>query len=123
MAHFAKLDEQNTVLGVFVISNDDLLDENGIEQEALGIAVCEQIFGDGVFIQTSYNNTFRKHFACVNGSYDPQLDVFIAPQPYPSWTLDENKDWQPPVPKPDGQYYEWDETTVSWVWINPTPEP
>jgi len=41
--------------------------------------------------------------------------VFIAPQPYPSWSLDGNHDWQPPVPMPEDGYWQWDEGSLSWV--------
>ena len=58
----------------------------------------------------------RKNTAVIGGTYDAGLDAFIAPQPYPSWTLDANAQWQAPVPKPaDGKAYRWDEATLSWV--------
>ena len=44
------------------------------------------------------------------------IDAFVAPQPYPSWVLDANAQWQAPVPYPtDGKMYGWDEATLSWV--------
>ena len=49
----------------------------------------------------------------IGWTYNSTADVFIAPQPYPSWTLDSNYDWQPPTPKPDGAYY-WNEDTQTW---------
>jgi hypothetical protein len=64
--------------------------------------------------RTSYNNRIRKQYAGVGFSYDPNDDVFIAAQPYPSWTLDENHDWQPPKPKPQGRFY-WNEDLGEWV--------
>ena len=120
MAHFAELDTNNIVLRVVVISNDDLLDENGIEQEALGIAVCKQIFGgDTKWKQTSYNSAFRKHYAGIGFKYDEDADIFYYPTcVFPSWVLDENFDWQPPIPRPseeaEGATWEWDEETISW---------
>ena len=58
----------------------------------------------------------RKNPATIGGTYDATLDAFIYPQPYPSWVLDENAQWQAPVPKPDdGKLYVWDEATLSWV--------
>ena len=50
----------------------------------------------------------------IGWTYDEQLNQFVAPQPYPSWTFDQNNDWQPPIPKPDGDYY-WNEDTQSWL--------
>jgi len=60
----------------------------------------------------------RKQYAGIGYDYDPIADVFVAPQPYPSWTLDENHDWQPPTPMPtDGERYSWDEEELEWVAI------
>jgi hypothetical protein len=50
----------------------------------------------------------------IGWTYDEQANQFVAPQPFESWTLDENNDWQPPTPKPDGQYY-WNEATQTWL--------
>ena len=102
-----------------VIMPADLLDENGVEQEALGIAVCEAVVGAGPWIQTSYNNNFRKQYASIGYIYQPDVDVFYNPVgPYPSWSLDENYDWQPPTPMPtDGKDYDWDEDGQTWVAI------
>ena len=64
MAHFAEIDSNldNVVLRVIVIGNEDILDENGEESEALGIAFCKNLFGEETeWVQTSYNNTFRKN--------------------------------------------------------------
>lgn len=119
MAHFAKLDSNNIVTDVIVISNDDLLDENGVEQESLGIKVCRNIFGSKTkWVQTSYTGSFRKQYAGVGAKYDKDNDVFIAPKPFESWILDENFDWQPPIEYPDdGKPYMWDENTMSWIEI------
>lgn len=120
MAHFAQLDDNNNVIQVVVISNDDLLDEAGAEQEALGLAVCHSIFGaETNWVQTSYNNNFRVRFAGIGMKYEPEADLFYDPvSPFPSWSLDELYDWQPPTPKPDdGKLYYWDEPTLAWVEI------
>lgn len=124
MAHFAQLDENNVVLQVIVVNNDDMLDENGVEQEHLGVAVCQRVFGGGTWKQTSYNKNFRNKYAGVGDLYHSELNVFTRPQPYPSWTLDtENLFWIPPVSKPtdpfdDNENYmwHWDEPSLSWVW-------
>jgi len=65
--------------------------------------------------RTSYNNNIRKQYAGIGMKYDPEADVFVYPQPYASWTLDENYDWQPPVAYPtDGEAYNWNEETTTW---------
>lgn len=113
MAHFAKLNEQNIVTSVVVISNADLLDENGNENEQLGVAICEQIFGIGPWVQTSYNNSFRNRYAGIGDAFDPIKNIFVAQKPYPSWSLDENGNWQPPIPRPATNYM-WDENSLMW---------
>lgn len=114
MAHFAKLDENNVVLEVNVVSNDALDPAN---EEVSGIAfLTEWSGGHTNWKQTSYNKTFRKHFAGVSFVYDEILDAFIPPQPYYSWVLDEETcNWNPPIamPKEYVRYY-WDEETLSW---------
>jgi len=78
MAHFAELDTTNKVLRVIVIDNDVTHDEDGVEQEALGIAFCKSIFGtDTNWVQTSYNNNRRGHFAGIDDIYDPVTNQFI----------------------------------------------
>jgi hypothetical protein len=114
MAHFAELDETNIVKQVIVIHNNELL-VDGVESEAKGIEFCQSLFG-GNWVQTSYNGNFRKNYAGIGFIYDPILDAFYAPQPYPSWTLDENARWQAPTPMPeDGKIYYWDEATLNWI--------
>ena len=76
MAHFAELDDKNYVLRVVVVDNDDLLDENGQESEAKGIARCQELFG-GKWVQTSYNANFRFKYAGVGDYYDEELDRFV----------------------------------------------
>jgi hypothetical protein len=119
MAHFAELDNNNVVLRVVVIANEDTADINGVEQENIGVAFCENLYG-GIWKQTSYNSNFRKHYASIGDIYDPQRDAFIAPQPFISWVLNENTCiWEPPIPYPmDGKSYIWDEPSLSWVLLN-----
>jgi hypothetical protein len=112
MAHFAELDDNNVVKQVVVVKNEELLID-GVEVESKGQEFLSNLLG-GNWIQTSYNNNIRKQYAGIGFSYNPVADVFIAPQPYPSWSLDENFDWQPPTPRPEGLWY-WDEATLSWV--------
>jgi hypothetical protein len=68
----------------------------------------------GTWVQTSYNHNIRKQYAGIGFTYDADADVFVAPQPFPSWSLDSNHDWQPPTPKPEGNFV-WDEQTTSWI--------
>ena len=115
MAHFAELDAYNVVLRVIVVSNADTADVSGAEKEEIGVAFCTRLLG-GNWKQTSYNGNIRKRYAGIGYTYDAGRDAFIAPQPYPSWALDANTDWQAPVPMPDdGERYDWDEETLAWV--------
>lgn len=113
MAHFARLNENNIVEQVIVVSNNELLD-NGVESEAKGVAFCQSLFG-GNWKQTSYNGNIRKQYASIGMTYDVVNDVFVAPQPYPSWSLNNNFDWQPPTPRPTEGFWQWDEATLSWI--------
>ena len=114
MAHFAELDENNIVKRVIVVANKDCADANGVEKESIGVAFCERMFG-GVWKQTSYNGNMRKHYAGIGYAYDAARDAFIPPQPYPSWSLDDDANWQAPVPMPDdGFMYLWDEENQQW---------
>ena len=111
MAHFAKLDENNLVTEVIVVSNNELLDENGVEQESKGIAFCQSLFG-GNWKQTSYNGNFRKNYAGIGYTYDETRDAFIQPKPFETWIIDEETcTWIPPVVKPT---LVWDEATQTW---------
>ena len=113
MAHFAQL-ENNIVTKVIVVANQDILDENGQESEQKGIDFCSNLLG-GTWKQTSYNARIRKNYAGIGYKYDATLDAFIPPQPFASWTLDENAQWKAPVAMPtDGKQYTWDEATKSW---------
>ena len=116
MAHFAQLDDNNTVTQVIVVANEELLD-NGVESEAKGIAFCKSLLGeDTKWVQTSYNGNIRKRYAGVGYTYDVDKDAFIKPQPYLSWTLDANLNWQPPVPMPEEEkVYSWSEINQQWI--------
>ena len=83
MAHFAKL-ENNVVTQVIVVANQDILDEQGQENEQKGIDFCSNLLG-GTWKQTSYNGNIRKNYAGVGYTYDEGRDAFIAPKPYNSW--------------------------------------
>jgi len=116
MAHFARLNETNEVIQVHVLNNDVILDGDGVEQEQLGIDFLTELYGAGNYIQTSYNNNFRKQYAGVGYTYDETRNAFIPPKPYASWTLNESTcQWNPPTPHPDdGKFYIWNETEQRW---------
>tara|TARA_R100000231_G_scaffold18636_1_gene18842 strand:- start:33 stop:395 length:363 start_codon:yes stop_codon:yes gene_type:complete len=117
MAHFAQLDENNKVIQVIVVKNDILLDSEGNEQESLGVTFCQSLYGsDTNWKQTSYNGNFRGRMAGVGSTYDNVKNIFISPQPFPSWTLNDNNIWIPPVdyPEDDSQRVIWNETDQKW---------
>lgn len=119
MAHFAQLDDNNVVTQVIVVANEELLFE-GVENETQGVIFCRSLFGnDTKWVQTSYNGNIRKNYAGIGYRYDEALDAFIAPQPYPSWVLDADAKWQPPVPMPveEGKHYGWFEPNQQWIEI------
>jgi hypothetical protein len=124
VAHFAELDENNVVKRVIVVDNKDTSDANGNEIESIGVAFCQKLLG-GNWKQTSYNGNIRKNYAGIGYTYRADIDAFVAPQPYPSWVLDVNAQWQAPVPMPQDagtgeppKMYTWDEGTQSWVVVN-----
>ena len=139
MAHFAKLDSNNVVTQVIVVSNDDCTDPHtGEEDEVLGIAFCKKLLG-GNWRQTSYNNNMRGNYAGIGYKFHTGVatlgvgstDVFLAPQPHASWTVDiQTAQWYSPLGDAPaltddeiaaGKYYEWDESayqadnTTGWV--------
>ena len=116
MAHFAEIDANSIVLRVLVVHND-VITLDGVEDEQRGIDFLKDLYPDsGTWVQTSYNHNTRARYAGIGYTYNSDLDAFLLPQPYPSWTLDEEGNWQPPVPCPDDdKSYDWDEDTTSWV--------
>ena len=122
MAHFAKLGVGNIVEQVIVVSNDIAITEQ------VGVDFINKLYNTrDVWKQTSYNTYGNKHtsggtplrgnYAGIGFQYDQTNDVFYAPQPFPSWTLDKTTWlWTSPVPYPtDGKLYTWDEPTKTWV--------
>ena len=139
MAHFAKLDENNVVTQVIVVDNKDIIDPHtGQEDEIIGIAFCKKLLG-GNWKQTSYNSNMRVRYAGIGYSYNAELDAFVAPQPYASWTLDNaTADWVSPLGAAPAlteaevearSYYRWDEeayqadNTTGWVLVTPEVSP
>ena len=120
MANFAQLDGSYLVTKVIVVDNETIDNLPFPESEPVGVAFLQSLFGSTtVWKQTSYNANFRKNYAGIGYTYDPVLDAFIAPKPYPSWLLNTTTcQWQAPVPYPDdGKTYIWDEATLSWVLV------
>ena len=143
MAHFAKLDENNIVTQVIVVSNDDCIDPHtGQEDEVLGIAFCKKLLG-GNWKQTSYNNSMRGNYAGIGYKYHTSVatlgvgstDVFLPTQPAASWTVGiQTAAWYSPLgeapalttaERDAGKYYSWDESayqadnTTGWVLTTP----
>ena len=104
MSHFAEINSNGIVQRVIVAEQD---------------FINSGLVGDSfLWVQTSYNNNFRKQFAGAGDTYDSTKNKFIRAQPFASWSLDENDDWQPPIAKPnDGKSYDWDEDTTNWTEI------
>ena len=121
MAHYAFIDLNNVVVNVITGVNEDVIqiDTDGTEVGGSSEA-WEQFYENQPWHlglrckRTSINNRIRKQYAGIGFTYDEAADEFVAPQPFPSWSLDTNNDWQPPTPKPEGNYY-WNESTLSWV--------
>ena len=123
MAHFAQLDAGNVVLQVFVVDNNDILDDDGVEQESLGIAICEELFGDDkTYVQTSYNGNIRGHYAGIGDVYVPSADKFKSQAPHPNMTFDEDIwDWKFPTDPPDDSgTWEYDHDNEEWTQVPPT---
>jgi hypothetical protein len=123
MAHFAQLDENNKVLQVIVVANEELL-LDGVENETKGVIFCKSLLGeDTKWVQTSYNATFRKNYAGIDFTYDPIADHFFAPQPFPSWVLNDDAQWEAPVAMPtdapEGSFYTWNENDLKWDLVTP----
>ena len=125
MASFAQLNSNNHVINVVKIANDnDILDSEGQESEALGIAKCKSLFGlNTEWKQTWYGNptTARFRGAIIDGEYVPEHDVFTKRKPYDSWTLNTTTyEWEPPTAEPvaitaEPKKWIWDESSTSWV--------
>jgi len=144
MAHFAKLDSNNVVTQVIVVSNDDTSDNNGVEVESIGVAFCQKLLGaDTNWKQTSYNGNMRGNYAGIGYTYMSNVaalgvgstDIFINQQPHASWTIDTTAaSWKAPITQPTltdeevaaNKYYEWNESAYQGDntkgWDLKTPE-
>ena len=142
MAHFAKLDANNIVEQVIVVSNDDIKDNSGTEVESFGVAFCQQLLGaDTNWKQSSYNGNMRGNYAGIGFTYMTNVatlgvgstDIFINQQPHASWAIGVNTaNWYPPANAGDppaltsaeadaGKIYVWNESNyqsdpaTAWV--------
>jgi hypothetical protein len=112
MAHYAFLDANNIVTEVI-----PGIDENELI-EGLDTETWYGNFRGQVCKRTSYNSNIRRRFAGVGMKYDFNADVFIDVQPYPSWVLDNDFNWQPPTPKPDGDIWQWYWNEAEQAWLD-----
>ena len=145
MAHFAKLDSDNLVTQVIVVSDSDTSTDAGVEAESIGVAFCQKLTGiDTIWKQTSYSangNGFRGNYAGIGATYMTDVetlgvaktDIFISQQPYPSWVIGiQTAQWYPPTPPGDApaltpaeeaanKYYVWNESNYnsnpSTAWV------
>ena len=103
MAYFAQLvDDRVTEI---IVVNDDITDGAQFAHDLLG----------GLWVETFIDDP-DKNYAGIGYTYNPITQNFISPQPYPSWTLDDDCNWQPPTPRPEGEaFYTWNETTQEWT--------
>jgi hypothetical protein len=122
MAHFAELDGDNKVLRVLVACNEDVNNYGGDQSEMAANRFEKTVnlsFTGVKWVQTSYNGNFRQRFAGKGMTYDPVNDVFIHEQPFASWSLDSEFEWQPPVALPsETEIYKnlkWDEDNQRWL--------
>ena len=124
MAHFAELNNSNKVLRVIVISNNDVNTNGGdysTDAETFVASIVPHSSGGNQWKQTSYNGNARKQYAGIGFTYNASKNIFIAPKPYASWSLDSNNDWQAPVPYPTvteinslSVIIQWDEPNLRW---------
>lgn len=127
MAHYAELNENNEVIYVVYMDNEIITDENGNEVEELGVTHLHTHHGaDRRWVRTSYRGNFRNKYAGLGDTYREDLDMFIAPQPFASWTLNETTgQWEAPIAQPElteeqinsethFYSYSWNEETQSW---------
>jgi hypothetical protein len=110
MSHWAEIDKNNLVIRVLVGDNDDPAGDEGYQWLVDNVG--------GTWIKTSYNAKIRGVYAGVGFTYNKTENIFITPQPYPSWTR-EGSFWNPPIPRPiDNNLYSWNEENQTWDFVS-----
>jgi hypothetical protein len=114
MAHFAQIDDNNVVINVLSVPDEE--QHRGEEYLSVNLGL------GGRWIQTSYNNNVRKMFAGIGFIYNEELDVFLPPKPFESWTIDPlKKEWVSPQERPEdieGTALSWNEEQLIWDRVN-----
>ena len=122
MSHFAEINSDNIVQRV-IVADQDFIDSGAVGDSATWVQTSYNTHGDVHYAPNSHTPdsgvALRKNYAGIGHTYDATRDAFYAPQPYPSWTLDDDTCvWNPPTAYPDdGKIYSWDEDTLSWVGV------
>ena len=107
MAHYAFLDENNVVTEVITgIDETELI-------EGLDTETWYGNFRNQICKRTSYNAKIRGVYASIGDTYNPEEDIFVTKQPYPSWVRN-GSFWDSPIPEPSGGNHYWNEETLSW---------
>ena len=116
MAHYAFLNEYNIVTEVITGIDETELIEGLTPEEWYGN------FRGQVCKRTSYNGNYRKNYAGIGYTYDPERDAFIAPKPFTKWVLNEETcQWEAPTPYPtDDKRYVWNDNRGEWEELNDT---
>jgi hypothetical protein len=107
MSYWAEIDNTNTVIRVLVGDNNDPAGDEGYQWLLNNLG--------GTWIKTSYNASIRGKYAGIGDSYNQEEDIFVAPQPFPSWYRS-GSFWNPPTPMPttEGKFYYWSEDDLTW---------
>lgn len=123
MAHYALINKETNIVEQVITGVDENIIQIDLDGNQVGgsseawedFYSSRPWFEDVYCKRTSYNNNIRKQYAGIGYKYDADADVFIAPQPFASWSLDENFDWQSPIPKPEQGFWRWDEENQQWL--------
>ena len=120
MSHFAEINNDGIVQNV-IVAEQDFIDSGTVGDSSNWIQTSYNTRG-GIHYAPNSNEpdsgiALRKNYAGIGYTYDKIKDAFMAPQPFPSWLLDdETFQWNAPTPTPnDGKMYDWDEPTTSWI--------
>ena len=115
MYYFAKVESDQIVSEVIVVAESDCGNSQFPESETVGQSFLASLGKSGFWLQSSPSGKFRKYPASIGGQYIASVDMFTQPQPYPSWTLNSEHEWQAPTAKPDEDgIWVWNETSLKW---------